>query len=61
MPSADATLEVGRLYGGDSRDTLDYEAVLLAVFWLNVALMLGHAWDCSCGCCSRCWASSRWR
>src|SRR5690606_16048964 len=43
MPSADAGLEVGRLYGDDSRNTLDYEAVLLAVFWLNVALMLGHA------------------
>jgi len=43
MPSADADLEVGRLYGDDSRATLDYEGVLLALFWLNVALMLGQA------------------
>src|SRR5690606_1472604 len=43
MPSADAALEVGRLYGDDSRSTLDYHGVLLALFWLNVALMLGQA------------------
>ena len=43
MPSADAELEVGLLYGDESRTTLDYHAVLLALFWLNVALMLGHA------------------
>lgn len=42
MPSADAELEVGRLYGDESRTTLDYQAVLLALFWLNVALMLGQ-------------------
>ena len=42
MPSADAGLEVGRLYGDDSRATLDYHGVLLALFWLNVALMLGQ-------------------
>ena len=42
MPSADAELEVGRLYDDDSRATLDYHGVLLALFWLNVALMLGH-------------------
>lgn len=43
MPSADAEFEVGLLYGDESRTTLDYHAVLLALFWLNVALMLGHA------------------
>ena len=43
MPSADAALEVGRLYGDDSRSTLDYQGVLLALFWLNIALMLGQA------------------
>ena len=43
MPSADAGLEVGRLYGDDSRRTLDYHGVLLALFWLNIALMLGQA------------------
>lgn len=42
MPSADAGLEVGRLYGDDTRATLDYHGVLLALFWLNVALMLGQ-------------------
>ena len=42
MPSADAELEVGRLYGDDSRSTLDYHGVLLALFWLNIALMLGQ-------------------
>ncbi len=42
MPSADADLEVGTLYGDESRAQLDYYGVLLALFWLNVALMLGH-------------------
>ncbi|WP_024889072.1 sodium/glutamate symporter [Luteimonas huabeiensis] len=42
MPSADADLEVGTLYGDTSRQRLNYHGVLLAVFWLNVALMLGH-------------------
>ncbi|MFZ7097070.1 sodium/glutamate symporter [Luteimonas dalianensis] len=42
MPSADAELEVGTLYGDESRATLDYTGVLLALFWLNIALMLGH-------------------
>nr|WP_255682223.1 sodium/glutamate symporter [Luteimonas sp. BDR2-5] len=42
MPSADADLEVGTLYGDESRARLDYYGVLLALFWLNVALMLGQ-------------------
>lgn len=42
MPSADAGLEVGRLFGDDTRTTLDYHGVLLALFWLNIALMLGQ-------------------
>lgn len=42
MPSADAGLEVGRLFGDDSRSTLDYHGVLLALFWLNIALLLGQ-------------------
>jgi len=41
-PSADADLEVGTLYGDDSRTQLDYSGVLLAMFWLNLALMLGQ-------------------
>src|SRR5690554_5774996 len=41
-PSADAELEVGTLYGDQSRAQLDYAGVLLAVFWLNLALMLGQ-------------------
>ena len=42
MPSADAELEVGTLYGDESRSTLDYTGVLLVLFWLNIALMLGQ-------------------
>ncbi|KAF1697279.1 sodium/glutamate symporter [Pseudoxanthomonas jiangsuensis] len=42
MPSADAELEVGTLYGDDSRAQLDYYGVLLALFWLNVVLLLGQ-------------------
>lgn len=42
MPSADAELEVGALYGEEPQARLDYHGVLLAVFWLNIALMLGH-------------------
>lgn len=41
-PSVDAELEVGTLYGDESRSTLDYTGVLLALFWLNIALMLGQ-------------------
>ena len=40
-PSADAGVEVGTLYGDESRTHLDYVAVLQALFWLNIALMLG--------------------
>lgn len=42
MPSADAELDVGMLYDEESNTTLDYHGVLLALFWLNVALMLGQ-------------------
>lgn len=42
IPSVDAKLEVGTLYGDESRSTLDYTGVLLALFWLNIALMLGQ-------------------
>ncbi len=42
FPSADAKLEVGSMYGDESRATLDYTGVLLGLFWLNIALMLGH-------------------
>lgn len=41
-PSADAELEVGTLYGEESQAPLDYYGALLAVFWLNIALMLGY-------------------
>src|SRR5690606_4406711 len=40
-PSADADVEVGALYRDTPHASLDYEGVLLAVFWLNIALMLG--------------------
>lgn len=39
--SADAGVEVGTLYGEEGRTQLDYLGVLLAVFWLNIALILG--------------------
>jgi len=42
-PSADTEVEVGTLYGEEARTHLDYHGVLLAVFWLNLALMLGSA------------------
>ncbi|MCD9126387.1 sodium/glutamate symporter [Luteimonas fraxinea] len=42
MPSADAGLEVGTLHGDATRNQLDYYGVLLALFWLNVALLLGQ-------------------
>lgn len=42
MPSADARLEVGALYGEETTARLDYHGVLMAVFWLNIALMLGQ-------------------
>lgn len=41
-PSADAELEIGTLRGDDSRDHLDYYGVLLALFWLHLAMMLGQ-------------------
>lgn len=41
-PSADAELEVGTLYGEEAQAPLDYYGALLAVFWLNIALMLGY-------------------
>ncbi len=41
-PSDDAGLEVGTLYGEEERTTLDYTGVLLALFWLNIALILGQ-------------------
>ena len=40
--SANANVELGTLHGDHSRDRLDYHGVLLALFWLNVALMLGQ-------------------
>lgn len=42
QPSADAELEVGTLHGEEGATTLDYLGVLLALFWLNVTLMLGQ-------------------
>lgn len=41
-PSADAELEVGTLYGEEAQAPLDYYSALMAVFWLNIALMLGY-------------------
>ncbi|MDO5626242.1 MAG: sodium/glutamate symporter [Pseudomonadota bacterium] len=42
LPSADDALEVGTPHGDESTTTLDYMGVLLALFWLNVALLLGQ-------------------
>lgn len=41
-PSGEAELEVGVLHRDEARAHLDYHGALLAVFWLNCALMLGH-------------------
>lgn len=42
QPSGDAELEVGTLYEDEPFARLDYYGVLLALLWLNLALMLGH-------------------
>lgn len=41
-PLTDESLEVGASYDERSSPQLDYYGVLLAVFWLNIALMLGR-------------------
>lgn len=41
-PSARADLKVGTLYGEEAHIKLDYYGVLLALFWLNLALILGR-------------------
>ena len=41
-PSGDAELEVGTLHRDEIHARLDYYGVLLALFWLNLALMLGQ-------------------
>lgn len=41
-PAANADLEVGTLFSEAPHAKLDYYGVLLAVFWLNLALMLGN-------------------
>ena len=41
-PSGETELEVGVLHRDEARAHLDYHGALLAVFWLNCALMLGH-------------------
>uniref|UniRef100_UPI00333F5FC5 sodium/glutamate symporter n=1 Tax=Castellaniella defragrans TaxID=75697 RepID=UPI00333F5FC5 len=42
-PSDDAELEVGTLHRDEPYARLDYHGVLLALLWLNLTLMLGHA------------------
>ncbi len=42
QPSGDAALEIGSLRRAPAGEPLDYQAVLLAVLWLNIALMLGR-------------------
>lgn len=42
-PSDDAALEVGAMHDDEPFVKLDYYGALLAVLWLNVALMLGEA------------------
>lgn len=41
-PSNDAELEIGTRYQDEPVATLDYYGVLLALLWLNLALMLGQ-------------------
>lgn len=41
-PSRDAELEIGTLHADERYLRLDYYGVLLAVLWLNLALMLGQ-------------------
>ena len=41
-PPGEAELGVGVLHRDEARAHLDYHGVLMAVFWLNCALMLGH-------------------
>ena len=41
-PSGDAELEVGTLHRDEIHTRLNYYGVLLALFWLNLALMLGQ-------------------
>ncbi|WP_244287587.1 sodium/glutamate symporter [Vreelandella nigrificans] len=41
-PSGDAELEIGTLHKDEPLLRLDYHGVLLALFWLNLALMLGQ-------------------
>jgi ESS family glutamate:Na+ symporter len=40
--SAHTELEIGKRYEDEARARLDYHGVLLALLWLNVALMLGR-------------------
>lgn len=40
-PSNDAELEVSTLHGQEDRPTIDYHGFLLAVLWLNFAILLG--------------------
>lgn len=41
-PSNDAVLEISTLHGEDERPLIDYNGFLLAVLWLNFALLLGE-------------------
>ncbi|WP_434984719.1 sodium/glutamate symporter [Vreelandella zhaodongensis] len=41
-PSSNAELEIGTLHKDEPLLQLDYHGVLLALFWLNLALMLGQ-------------------
>lgn len=41
-PSGDTELEIGAPHRQELRLQIDYHGVLLAVFWLNLALMLGE-------------------
>lgn len=43
QPSDNAELEVGMLYRDEPHARLDYHGVLLALLWLNCALILGEA------------------
>jgi len=40
--SANEALEIGKRYQDEARARIDYHGVLLALLWLNVALMLGR-------------------
>ena len=42
LQAGDSALEIGTLHSDEQHARLDYYGVLLALLWLNLALMLGY-------------------